>query len=109
MVFRRGPENLDQLYLYVPRKSGRVVFTRGPENLDQLYFHLPRKSGVVVFTRGPDNLDQLYFVFTLVQKIWNGRSQEIWGVDLLYFHVPKKFCWNFVFRIAMGRHLAPSI
>jgi hypothetical protein len=74
-VFTRGPENLDQFYFHVPRKSGEVgkfmltkiwgcgVYT-GPENLDQFYFHVPRRSGSVVITGGPENLDQLYFQVT---------------------------------------------
>jgi hypothetical protein len=106
-----GPENLDQMYFYVPRKSGRVVFTlvqkiwtscfsrsqeiwgsgiyTGTENLDQLYFSPSQEIWVCGIYVGPENLDQLHF----------SPSQEIWvsgiyvgpeNLDLFYLHVPRK-------------------
>ncbi len=57
----RGPENLDHLYFYSPRKSGNLLFKRGPENLE--YFHVSSKSGSLVFIR-------------MVQKIWTTEPNQ---------------------------------
>ncbi len=59
-----GPDNLNQLYCHVPRKS------TVPENLDLLHFHVPRKYAFTMIHVSTKYLGAGSVKFTMVQKIW---------------------------------------